>query len=168
MCLRVTCALTYCSAMMQPSSTGEHLTPATSTLSTISLNARPRFMPWMVTLVPPSGGPATGVTCRGQRGERSEVKGETYFILYTMAFHGNVVFPDNLKVLTMTIIIWYCISLSFPSRKMDIARDPLLLYVAGHRGSEQKLKAFSTSDPNHPCQKTGMMSSHQSPPNRED
>ncbi|TNN37546.1 hypothetical protein EYF80_052295 [Liparis tanakae] len=58
--------LDYC---FLPSSTGVHLTPATSTLPTMSEKARPRLVPWMVTRVPPSGGPATGVTCRahGQR-----------------------------------------------------------------------------------------------------
>lgn len=38
----------------------------------MSAKARPRFVPRMVTLVPPSGGPATGVTYSKQKAQISE------------------------------------------------------------------------------------------------
>ncbi|TNN51521.1 hypothetical protein EYF80_038262 [Liparis tanakae] len=58
---------------MYPSSWGTHCTPATSTLPSSSEKDSPRFSPWMVTSVPPSRGPATGLTwTRGKRdGPRS-------------------------------------------------------------------------------------------------
>lgn len=59
--------LSYCSAVMYPSSCGVHCTPATSTLPSSSEKDRPRFRPWMVTSVPPSRGPATGLTYIGCR-----------------------------------------------------------------------------------------------------
>lgn len=54
--------VSYCSAVMYPSSCGVHCTPATSTLPSSSEKDRPRFRPWMVTSVPPSRGPAIGLT----------------------------------------------------------------------------------------------------------
>lgn len=61
--------VSYCSAVMYPSSFGVHCTPATSTLSCSSEKDRPRFKPWMVTRVPPSRGPATGLTYVGEKKE---------------------------------------------------------------------------------------------------
>ncbi len=55
---------TYCSAGIYPSGTGIHSTSATFTWSLISLNSSPRFSPRIVTSVPPSRGPRSGVICR--------------------------------------------------------------------------------------------------------
>lgn len=69
--------VSYCSAVMYPASCGVHCTPATSTLPSSSEKDRPRFRPWMVTSVPPSRGPATGLTYTGgkkQKPERCKVK----------------------------------------------------------------------------------------------
>lgn len=55
---------TYCSAGIYPSGTGVHSTSATFTWSLISLNSSPRFSPRIVTSVPPSRGPRSGVIYR--------------------------------------------------------------------------------------------------------
>lgn len=55
---------THCSAMMYSPGRGVHGTPATCTWWAISEKSKPRFTPWMVTRVPPSGGPDTVKICR--------------------------------------------------------------------------------------------------------
>ena len=68
----------YCSAVMYPSSRGVHCTPATSTLPSSSEKDRPRFRPWMVTSVPPSRGPATGLTYIGKK-SKIRIRGSQIF-----------------------------------------------------------------------------------------
>lgn len=65
---------TYCSAGMYPSTSGLHSTPATLTWDAISRNSSPRFSPRMVTLVPPSRGPVTGLIWRNEPRERRTIK----------------------------------------------------------------------------------------------
>lgn len=59
---------THCSAMMYSPGRGVQGTPATCTWWAISEKSRPRFTPWMVTRVPPSGGPDTVKICSRKMG----------------------------------------------------------------------------------------------------
>lgn len=59
---------THCSAMMYSPGRGVQGTPATCTWWAISEKSKPRFTPWMVTRVPPSGGPDTVKICRREVG----------------------------------------------------------------------------------------------------
>lgn len=64
--------VSHCSAVMYPSDWAEHGIPATSTRPCSSERVIPRFTPRIVTNVPPSGGPARGVTYTERRKERKK------------------------------------------------------------------------------------------------